>query len=67
MYKYKVEFSYLSGNSTYRSRWSAEYNADSCQVAADMARKEYGDLDDMRVDRVWKENYGSWMAVNAWR
>ena len=64
-FKYKVQISYLyDGKRVYRER---VYSAGDCQWAANMARSEYGRLEGMRVERVWKETAtGSWMAVNAW-
>ena len=66
MFYYRVEYSYPIGGGR-RAYERDVYLAENCQEAADLARNEYGHLEGMRVDRVWKENHGSWMAVNAWR
>lgn len=66
-FRYKVEFSFVSTTGDNRARTMEIYYAPDCQAAADMARRQYGHLEEMRVERVWKENHGSWMAVNAWR
>lgn len=67
MFYYRVEFSYPTGINGGRARGYDVYLAENCQEAADLARDEYIHLKDMRVERVWKENHGSRMAVNAWR
>ena len=67
MFYNRVEYSYPTGINGERAREHDVYLAENCQEAADLARNEYGHLEGMRVDRIWKENHGSWMAVNAWR
>lgn len=67
MFYYKVEISYPTGINGVRAREYDVFLAENCQEAVDLARDEYVRLEGMRVERVWKENYGSWMVVNAWR
>lgn len=67
MFYYRVEISYPTGINGERARENDVFLAENCQEAVDLARDEYIHLEGMRVERVWKENHGSWMAVNAWR
>lgn len=66
-FRYKVEFSFIPTTGGNRARTMEIYYAPDCQQAVYMARADWGHLEEMRVERVWKENHGSWMAVNAWR
>lgn len=67
MYYYKVEYSWPTGINNERARGEEVYLAENCQEAADLCRDQFVHLEGMLVDRIWKENHGSWMAVNAWR
>lgn len=66
MYTYRVEYTYTSSATGRQIRKAEQYQADNCQEAVNRCRGEYCTEKDMRVERVWKENHGSWMAVNAW-
>lgn len=67
MFYHRVEISYPTGINGGRAREYDVFLAENCQEAVDLARDAYVHLEGMRVERVWKENHGSWMAVNAWR
>lgn len=66
MYNYRVEYTYISPARGRRIRKAEQYFADNCQEAVNQCRAEYFNGKEMRVERVWKDNHGSWMAVNAW-
>lgn len=68
MFYYKVEYSYRTGIGSERARDYDVYLAENCQEAVDLCRDEFVHLEDMRVERVWKDFGGeSYWAVNAWR
>lgn len=67
MFYYRVEYSFPTGIGVERARSYEVYLAENCQEAVDLCRDQFVHLEEMRVERVWKENHGSWMAVNAWR
>lgn len=67
MHCYRVEFTYMVRDT--KRRTTDIFVGFNCQEAVDSCRAIYGEDDEypnLRIERVWKECYGSWMAVNAW-
>ena len=67
MYHYKVEYTFSTGipGKKRRVRDYDLYRAENCQKAVDLCRNEYGHLEGLRIEGVWKET-NSWIRTDAW-